>query len=1322
MTRSLIDPRRHDAVIFDLDGVVADTASSRAAAWAELFDGYLSRHPESRADQHRSFTDHDFSEFVDAKPRFDAVADFLASRGITLPWGAPSDGADQESVCGLANRQDDLFRSRVDREGIRVFESAVDLVRRLRDAGIGTAVVSSSRNCGQILDAAGIGDLFAVQIDVALADEMGLRGKPDPDVLAEAAHRLGSQPARSVVVEEAELGVAAGRRGGFALVIGVDRTDHAEALRRRGADVVVADLAEIDVRTGDRRMSEIPEALTSRHQLTAAVRARRPAVLFDFDGTLANIVNDPAAASLVEGAKEQLTRVARFCPVAVISGRDLADVQARVGVTGIWYAGSHGFEIVAPDGQHHQNEAALGAVPDLERAAGALAELLHHVPGILVEHKRFAVAVHYRNVEPDRVEEVLAAVYDVAAREDRLCVTGGRKVIELRPDIDWDKGRALGWVLDHVVDADNLLPIYIGDDLTDEDAFDAVADTGIGIVVRHGEDGDRPSAARFSVDSPDQVRELLERLADLLGTTPGTTPPSESAWTVFFDGYDPPTEKLREALCTVGNGSFATRGCAPQSRAGTVHYPGTYGAGIFNRLEDVVSGRTIDHESMVNLPNWLPTTFRIEGGEWFDIDATELLEYRQFLDLRRAVLTRQFRFRDGVGRTTSVVERRFVAMNLSHACALETTIEAEDWSGRIEIRSILDGAVRNTLVERYRDLASDHLEPLQVSELSSDSVRLVVQTNQSRIPVAMAARNTVWCGREPLAGTYRLFEDGGSRIGHDITIDVTAGRSVTVEKMVTVFTGRDHAVSEPADEAARWLSRLGRFEELLDGHVLAWGHLWDRLGIEFDSHSGHALRIVRFHLLHLLQTVSHNTADLDAGVPARGLHGEAYRGHVFWDELFVFPVLNLRLPALTRSLLHYRYRRLREARRAAIEAGHRGAMFPWQSGSDGREESPQLHLNPRSGHWNPDPSRRQHHIGIAIAYNVWQYYQVTGDLEFLIEHGAEMLVEIARFYASLASYDRARGRYVIRGVIGPDEFHSGYPATPYDGIDNNAYTNVMSVWVILRALEALDVIPLQIRSDLTQALGLHAQETARWQDISRRMFVPFHDGVISQFEGYGELAELDWDDYRGRYNDIQRLDRILEAEGDDVNRYRVSKQADVLMLFYLLSADELRELFEKLEYQLPGEDIPRTIDYYMARTSHGSTLSGVVHSWVLARGNRDQAMVFYFRALESDIADIQGGTTSEGIHLAAMAGTVDLLQRCFSGLEARAGRLVFTPQWPETLGTLQFPIFYRGHRLRLRISGRQVQVSAAPGKQPPIEIECRGQVAQLHHGSTVKLS
>ena len=323
--------------------------------------------------------------------------------------------------------------------------------------------------------------------------------------------------------------------------------------------------------------------------------------------------------------------------------------------------------------------------------------------------------------------------------------------------------------------------------------------------------------------------------------------------------------------------------------------------------------------------------------------------------------------------------------------------------------------------------------------------------------------------------------------------------------------------------------------------------------------------------------------------------------------------------------------------------------------------------------------------------------------------------------ARRTSYDEERERYSIRGVIGPDEFHSGYPDAPYDGIDNNAYTNVMAVWVIMRAFDALNLLPLPNRLDLLETLGLHTDELAHWDEVSRQMYVPFHDGVISQFEGYGELEELDWDRYRRQYGNIQRLDRILEAENDDVNRYKASKQADALMLLYLLSLSELRELLDRLGYRFVPDQVPKMVDYYLARTSHGSTLSGVVHTWVLARANRDRAMEYFQQALKSDVSDIQGGTTSEGIHLAAMAGSVDLMQRCFTGLETRSNRIILSPHWPESLGVLAIPIHYRGLHLHLRVSGKGVIISVDPRDAAAgIEVECRGRVVQLMPGTTVR--
>ena len=1319
-----IDPRYHDGVLFDLDGVITDTASLHRAAWKELFDDYLGRRHPSADEDHRPFTPADYRHFIDGKPRYDGVRDFLASRGISLPWGTRAGSGDEDTICALGDRKQQRFALQI-AAGVPVFGSTVALVRRLADAGVAVAVFSASRNCAAVLASAGIADLFSVRVDGVVAEELDLPGKPDPAMLLEAAHRLGVRPARAVVVEDAEAGVTAARAGGFGFVIGIDRTGAAGGeLSACGADAVIGDLSEVTVRAIDRRMSTLPDALASFGQLAGVVAARRPAFFFDFDGTLSEIVDQPSAATLVPGAARALHALAAIYPVAVLSGRDLADIRDRVDIPGLWYAGSHGFEMVGPDGTHHSNETAAQAIPVLERAAAELTARLSAISGVSVEHKRYAVAVHYRNAAPDAAGTVTAAAHDVG-RSSGLRVTSGRKVVELRPDVDWDKGKTLEWIVDRVAGREPLLPIFIGDDLTDEDAFDSVLHDGIGIVVRHAEDGDRATAARYYLDDPERVREFIERLVEQSDIDRQIL---SSPWSFTFGGYIPEQERLREALCTVGNGYRATRGCAPEADAGEFHYPGSYAAGLYNRLTDQVAGVDIENESLVNLPNWLSCKFRIDGGDWFDIDSADVLSYRQNLDLRQAELTREFRFRDPAGRTTTVTQRRIAAMHLPHACALETTLWAEDWSGTIEFLSTIDGDVRNCGVERYRDFSGDHLVATTTRELSPGSALLMCETVQSRVPIAVATRTTVWRGDAPLVADIS-FADEPRRTGHDVVAHVDAGQSVTVEKMAALFTGLDPAISEPGDAAARLLSRLGRYGDLREGHTREWAHLWERFAIDFDG-SPDALRVVRLHLLQLLQTVPNHAEDVDAGLPARGLHGEAYRGHIFWDELFVFPVLNLRSPDITRSLLRYRDRRLPEARRAARDAGYAGAMFPWQSGSDGREESQKLHLNPNSGRWNPDASARAHHIGIAVAYNVWQYYQVTGDLQYLSTNGAEMLAEIARFWVSRSEFDDTLGRYVIRGVIGPDEFHSGYPDRPYDGIDNNAYTNVMAVWVIVRALDALDALPLRDRLDLLESLGINGRELEKWDEVSRLMYVPFHSGgatgpgpdvdVISQFEGYDDLKELDWHGLRERHGNIARLDRILEADNDSVNRYKASKQADVLMLFYLLSSDELRELFARMGYRFTPEQIPATVDYYRHRTSHGSTLSGVVHGWVLARGDRARAMHYFQQVLASDVADIQGGTTAEGIHIAAMAGSIDLLQRCFTGLETRADRLILNPMWPESLGTLRMPIYYRGYRLHLTIIGRSVELSIDPTDHPPIDIECRGRVQTLTPGTSLR--
>lgn len=786
-------------------------------------------------------------------------------------------------------------------------------------------------------------------------------------------------------------------------------------------------------------------------------------------------------------------------------------------------------------------------------------------------------------------------------------------------------------------------------------------------------------------------------------------------WLFSYEGFEPEREGLREALCTLGNGYFATRGAAPESEADDTHYPGTYLAGGYNRLKTDLAGRVVENEDLVNMPNWLPLTFRLEGGDWFNPRAVRLLEYRQVLDMARGLLLRTVRFEDRKGRRTRVEQRRFVHMRDKHFAGQELVLVAENWSGRLQVRSALDGRVVNGGVPRYRQLNCKHLRSLVTEEVDAETLLLEVETVQSRLEVAEAARTRLYLDGQPARARRGLATEDGY-LAHDFTLELREGQRLAVEKVVTLYSSRDHAVSEAAMEALHAVARAPeRFEELVTTHVRAWSHLWRRSDLDMTlAEPNHIHTTLRLHIFHLLQTVSPHTIDQDVGVPARGWHGEAYRGHVFWDELFVFPFFNLRLPALTRALLRYRHRRLRRAREAAREAGFRGAMYPWQSGSDGREESQLLHLNPRSGRWVPDVTSLQRHINAAIAYNIWQYYQATADSEFLYFYGAEMLLELARFWASMARWNPQLRRYEIHGVMGPDEYHTGYPDRAEPGLDNNSYTNLMAVWVLCKGLKVLQLLPGERRDELLETLQLGPAELAHWDDVSRKMRLVFHsDGVLSQFEGYEQLQEFDWEAYRQRYADIQRLDRILEAEGDSPNRYKLSKQADVLMLFYLFSSEELRELFEHLGYAFDPDMIPRTVEYYLRRTSHGSTLSGVVHSWVLARTDRPRSWKLFAEALRSDISDVQGGTTPEGIHLGAMSGTVDLMQRGYTGIEVRGDVLHFNPNLPEGMQRLKFTLRYRRSMVEVEITQDKLVLNSRWPSTTPLEFALRGERHQL---------
>ena len=1086
-SRPVLILRRFEAVAFDLDGVVTDTARVHAAAWTSTFDSFLKERARRDGARFEPFTPEDYRAYIDGRSRLEAIRFFLAHRGITLPGGQATDGPEADTIHGLGVRKNQLFLEQIRTTGVDVYPSTVALIRRLRSLGLKTAIVSASRNCEEILKVARLEGLFDAAVTGLDLERLSLKGKPAPDTFLEAARRLGIAPACVVVVEDAIAGVTAARAGGFGFIIGIDRNGNADALKAVCADIVVSDLAQLEL--------QIEDELTGR--------------------------------------------------------------------------------------------TAWGAP---------------------------------------------------------------------KPDV-------------HCLD---------------------------------------PFIAQAGVQ------------------TRAPTAPSVDPWLFTYESFDPAVEGRREMLFALGNGYFVTRGAAAEAQADEVHYPGTYLAGGYNRHTSLIDGRSVEHEDLVNLPNWLPFSFRIDDGDWFDLRKVEILAYRQELDLRRGLYRRTVRIRDVEGRETRLTERRFVHMQHKNLAGQQLTITAENWSGGLTVRAMLDGEIENAGVPRYAQFNGNHFRVHKATVIGPETVFLEGATTQSQLRVTQTARLRAWVrGSEKELKRRSVIEP--ARVGQEFEAELTPGAAVEMEKVVALYTSLDRAIADCASAACEAIARAGSFDDLLQSHVLAWEHLWRRCDMDLlelaadPQHNTHIA--VRLHIFHLLQTASPHTIELDAGVPARGWHGEGYRGHIFWDELFIFPFLNLRLPVLTRAFLLYRYRRLPEARWAAREAGYRGAMFPWQSGSNGREETDVMYFNPLSGEWIQDNTHLQRHVGAAVAYNVWQYYQATGDTEFLYSYGAELMFEIARFWASIAEWNQARGRYDIRGVMGPDEFHDRYPDRDAPGLDNNAYTNVMAAWCIARALDLFELLPEERCRELCEHLRLERDELVHWDDVSQKLYLPFRsDGILSQFEGYDALEEFDWEACRRKYPSIRRLDLILNAEGLSPNRYKLSKQADVLMLFYLFSAEELAEIFARLGYAFDPESIPKTIDYYLRRTSHGSTLSGIIHTWVLARSCRRRSWSLFSEALESDFDDIQGGTTRGGIHLGAMAGTVDILQRCYTGLELRGNELRFDPALPDELKRLSFRLRHRKHSLRIDLTPAELTVKSDSSGVEAITIVVDHQRVPVQPGEQVTVS
>ncbi|WP_332380980.1 glycoside hydrolase family 65 protein [Lactococcus cremoris] len=743
---------------------------------------------------------------------------------------------------------------------------------------------------------------------------------------------------------------------------------------------------------------------------------------------------------------------------------------------------------------------------------------------------------------------------------------------------------------------------------------------------------------------------------------------TDKDWMIQYDKQEVGKRSYgQESLMSLGNGYLGLRGAPLWATCSDNHYPGLYVAGVFNHTSTEVAGHDVINEDMVNWPN--PQLIKVYiDNELVDFESA--IEKNSSIDFKNGLQIESYNVSLAKGSLT-LVTTKFVDPIHFHDFGFVGEIIA-DFSGKLRIETFIDGSVLNQNVERYRDFDSKEFEVTQIAD-----GLLVAKTRTTDIELAVATKT--YLNGKPL----KKVESGNSEIFKEsIEVDLLKNQEVQFEKSIVIASS--YETKNPVEFVLTELAATS-VSKIQENNAIYWEKVWQDGDIVIESDHADLQRMVRMNIFHIRQAAQHGANQfLDASVGSRGLTGEGYRGHVFWDEIFVLPYYAANEPETARDLLLYRINRLTAAQENAKVDGEIGAMFPWQSGLIGDEQAQFVHLNTVNNEWEPDNSRRQRHVSLAIVYNLWIYLQLTDDESILTDGGLDLLIETTKFWLNKAELG-ADNRYHIAGVMGPDEYHEAYPGQE-GGICDNAYTNLMLTWQ-LNWLTELSVKGFEIPADLLEES----------QKVRENLYLDIDEnGVIAQYAKYFELKEVDFAAYEAKYGDIHRIDRLMKAEGISPDEYQVAKQADTLMLMYNLGHEHVTKLVKQLGYELPKNWLKVNRDYYLARTVHGSTTSRPVFAGIDVKlGDFDEALDFLITAIGSDYYDIQGGTTAEGFHIGVMGETLEVIQNEFAGLTLRDGYFSIAPHLPKSWTKLKFSQIFKGCQVEILIEKGQLLLTAS---------------------------
>jgi len=689
-------------------------------------------------------------------------------------------------------------------------------------------------------------------------------------------------------------------------------------------------------------------------------------------------------------------------------------------------------------------------------------------------------------------------------------------------------------------------------------------------------------------------------------------PTDEPGWILVEEGFTVAREHEVESLFAIGNGYAGSRASLAEGSA--LSAPATFAAGVFDSKPGSVP-------ELAPIADWTRLSATINGHP-LRLDRGYNLEHRRILDMRQGIFWREWRHRDEAGRITRLRALRLASLADRHLLLQCATITPENFSGSLFVDATLTGPV--------------------------------VQVTNSGTTIAMAVARRVMNATDRWTPSRELIN---GRQG----LELRLGETYRLDRVVALHTSRD--TGDPRDMARLHVERaIENVADLISEHRDAWLARWEASDLRIDGDPA-AQRAVRFAIYHLLSAA--NPQDDRVSIGARSLSGTAYKGHVFWDtDIFMLPFFILTYPEAARALVMYRYHTLPAARAKAARLGYRGAFYAWESADSGEDVTPPFAVAPDGQVIRFLTGEQEQHISADVAYGVWNYWRATGDDRFLVDAGAEILIETARFWASRAKREED-DRYHIRGVIGPDEYH--------ETIDDNAYTNCMAQWNLEVAAEIAKLVAHRWPESwqaLSRGLGIVSEEPDQWLQVARDFYTGFDEqtGLFEQFRGYFGLEEIDLAAFALR---TAPMDVLLGRER--IQRSKIIKQPDVVMLVHLLWD------------RMPPEVRRANFEYYEPRCGHGSSLSPAIHALVAARlGDTALAERYFRQAAEIDLDDSRGNAAG-GIHAGALGGLWQATVLGFAGLSLGGNKFEHRANLPPNWRSLSMRYQWRGqwHELTL---------------------------------------